>query len=93
MFTPMAFTVCAAVLGSLVLALTYVPVMSSFLLAARSSNAVAMVRGGARAATRSARVGARRIASSVVGGAVACSRALASVPFLGTEFMPKLDEG
>jgi heavy metal efflux system protein len=31
-FAPMAFTVCVAVLGSLVLALTYVPVMSSFLL-------------------------------------------------------------
>src|SRR5258705_11024224 len=33
MFRPMAFTVCAAVLGSLLLALTYIPGASSFLLA------------------------------------------------------------
>jgi cobalt-zinc-cadmium resistance protein CzcA len=32
MFAPMAFTVCVAVLGALLLALTYVPVLSSFLL-------------------------------------------------------------
>src|SRR5215212_1387622 len=32
MFTPMAFTVCVAVLGSLLLALTYVPVVASFVL-------------------------------------------------------------
>ena len=30
MFTPMAFTVCVAVLGSLLLALTYVPMVASF---------------------------------------------------------------
>jgi cobalt-zinc-cadmium resistance protein CzcA len=32
MFAPMAFTVCAAVLGSLLLALTYVPMACSFLM-------------------------------------------------------------
>src|SRR5207302_11480175 len=32
MFRPMAFTVCAAVLGSLLLALTYIPAASSYLL-------------------------------------------------------------
>src|SRR6185436_20670625 len=32
MFAPMAFTVCVAVLGSLILALTYVPMLSSFAL-------------------------------------------------------------
>src|SRR6185436_17839970 len=32
MFAPMAFTVCVAVFGSLILALTYVPVLSSFVL-------------------------------------------------------------
>src|SRR5205823_3729613 len=39
MFRPMAFTVCAAVLGSLILALTYVPAVSSYLLARRSKAA------------------------------------------------------
>src|SRR5215217_4302311 len=32
MFTPMAFTVCVAVLGSLLIALAYVPVVSSYVL-------------------------------------------------------------
>ena len=33
MFRPMAITVCAALFGSLLLALTYVPAMSSYLFA------------------------------------------------------------
>src|SRR5436190_3025378 len=37
MFRPMAFTVCAAVLGSLLLALTYVPAVASYVVAPRSS--------------------------------------------------------
>ena len=32
MFAPMAFTVCVAVLGSLLIALTYIPMVSSFVL-------------------------------------------------------------
>src|SRR6185503_16997523 len=38
MFRPMAFTVCAAVLGSLVLALTYIPAVSAYVLTRRTSN-------------------------------------------------------
>src|SRR5205085_11922726 len=35
MFRPMAFTVCAAVLGSLILALTYVPAVASYVFRGR----------------------------------------------------------
>jgi heavy metal efflux system protein len=93
MFTPMAFTVCVAVLGSLLLALTYVPMMSSFLLrhvTEKPSRWFEAVRRGYRRHLAWA-LAHRAI---VVGGAAALLiAALASVPYLGTEFMPKLDEG
>jgi cobalt-zinc-cadmium resistance protein CzcA len=120
MFRPMAFTVVAAVLGSLILALTYVPAVASYLFApgehpgthgsdqAGSARAVAAVHDKARRtthgdaqwfirlrtrydATLGWALGHRR---AVIGFAVGLlAVALASVPFLGTEFMPKLDEG
>jgi cobalt-zinc-cadmium resistance protein CzcA len=102
MFRPMAFTVCAAVLGSLLLALTYVPAVSSYLFA-RGHRAIRTdheQETGARwfgvVRMRYERMldwalSHRRL---VVGGALALlAIALGSVPFLGTEFMPKLDEG
>ncbi|MFL5583067.1 MAG: efflux RND transporter permease subunit [Gemmatimonadaceae bacterium] len=93
MFAPMAFTVCVAVLGSLALALTYVPMLSSFLLShveEKPSRWLEAVR------TRYRRDLGRALAhrGAVVGTAAALlAVALASVPFLGTEFMPRLDEG
>ena len=101
MFRPMAFTVCAAVLGSLLLALTYIPAASSFLLTSEPKPAGA-VRAHAEPkwflAIRSRysrslawAVGHRSV---VVGTALALlAVALGSIPFLGSEFMPKLDEG
>ncbi|MEP6594184.1 MAG: efflux RND transporter permease subunit, partial [Acidobacteriota bacterium] len=93
MFTPMAFTVCVAVLGSLVLALTYVPMMSSFLLVRVSdtpSRWFEAVRGCyARVLAWSLSHRAFVVASATL----LLVASLASVPFLGTEFMPKLDEG
>jgi cobalt-zinc-cadmium resistance protein CzcA len=93
MFTPMAFTVCVAVLGSLLLGLTYIPVLSSFVLrrvADRPARWFEIVRGAYRRHLAWALVHR----GVVVGGAAAILIvALASVPFLGTEFMPTLDEG
>jgi cobalt-zinc-cadmium resistance protein CzcA len=101
MFKPMAFTVCAAVLGSLLLALTYVPAVSSYLFARRG--AAAEADGGEHEARWFVRLRARYDRAlawalahrrAVVGGALGVlALALGSVPFLGTEFMPKLDEG
>ena len=106
MFRPMAFTVCAAVLGSLILALTYVPAVSSYVFGAKrrpNENAeqptgeehedarwFVRLRGSYEQMLNWA-LGHRRL---VIGGALALlAIALGSVPFLGTEFMPKLDEG
>ncbi|MEO7521064.1 MAG: CusA/CzcA family heavy metal efflux RND transporter, partial [Gemmatimonas sp.] len=107
MFRPMAFTVCAAVLGSLLLALTYIPAAATYVLGVdrdAASNAAAIrndaLHGDARwfSALRLRYVSLleRSLANRrfVVGAGIALlAVALASVPFLGTEFMPKLDEG
>ena len=101
MFRPMAFTVCAAVLGSLILALTYIPAASAYLFA-REGNTRSARRGHDDARwfvalrTRYERALHWSIMhrGAVVGGALGLlAVSLASVPFLGTEFMPKLDEG
>ena len=93
MFRPMAFTVCTAVLGSLLLALTYVPAVASF--------ALERVRESPARWFEAVRSRYRRILDwslghrrTVISGAFAIlALALASLPFIGTEFMPKLDEG
>jgi cobalt-zinc-cadmium resistance protein CzcA len=101
MFRPMAFTVCAAVLGSLLLALTYVPALSAYTFAReRRAGTAEKSHDDARwfvaVRERYERALAWHLAHrrAVVGGALGLlAVALASVPFLGTEFMPKLDEG
>jgi cobalt-zinc-cadmium resistance protein CzcA len=93
MFTPMAFTVCVAVLGSLLLAITYVPMVASFLLR-REPEAEVRWFNALRRWYRwhlSWALGHRALV--VLGSVIVLAAALGSVPFLGTEFMPKLDEG
>ncbi len=96
MFRPMAITVCAALAGSLWLALTFVP----------AAAVVVLRRGGAHAEDASSwfrRVRERYHAAlevllrhrvPVVAGAVLLvTGAIGSLAFIGTEFMPRLDEG
>jgi cobalt-zinc-cadmium resistance protein CzcA len=94
MFRPMAITVCSAILGSLLLSLTVVPVVSSYLLktAVRHHEDRWFVRLRDRYMRdlRSAMNHRRRTLAIAL---TAVTLAVASVPFLGTEFMPKLDEG
>jgi cobalt-zinc-cadmium resistance protein CzcA len=94
MFRPMAITVCSAILGSLLLSLTVVPVVSSYLLRLGGTHheerwfkriRERYVEHLADAMDHPKRTLA--IAGTVVG------LALASLPLMGTEFMPKLDEG
>ena len=105
MFRPMAFTVCAAVLGSLILALTYVPAAITYVLhrgtvvteptAASPDHSddtawftALRLRYGA---ALSWAIANRRIV--ITGALTMLVLALGSLPFLGSEFMPKLDEG
>jgi cobalt-zinc-cadmium resistance protein CzcA len=93
MFVPMAFTVVTAVLGSLLLALTYVPALSAMLLRhtheTPSRWMTALRASYARALDWSLTHAVPVFAAS----AVAILLALASLTRIGTEFMPKLDEG
>ena len=118
MFKPMAFTVVCAVLGSLLLALTYVPTISAALLKtpkrAGEGQTHALGTAGAnagaatniatdRASSLEARLRARyagaldwsighgKLITAVA--AVLAVTAVWSLTKIGTEFMPKLDEG
>jgi heavy metal efflux system protein len=94
MFRPMAITVCSALLGSLLLSLTAVPVVSSYVLKMRRHHH----EDGWFESLRTRYVSHLRYQmqrpSRTLGVALAAVvLAIGSVPFLGTEFMPKLDEG
>jgi heavy metal efflux system protein len=93
MFKPMAFTVVCAVLGSLALALIYVPAASLALLRhvhAKPLAAEQRVRDGYRRALQWTFAHGRPI---VVTSVALVGIALVSLTHIGTEFMPKLDEG
>lgn len=94
MFSPMVFTVCFALLGSLLTALTLVPVLCSFFLKRQSqereSLIIRWVKGPYTRLLESALRYPVRTLSVSVGLFLL---AMASVPFLGTEFVPRLDEG
>jgi cobalt-zinc-cadmium resistance protein CzcA len=109
MFRPLAYTIALAMLGSLVFSLTVAPVLASFLLRRRSEEGdetpggadagdepVEQVRLVRWAQDRyrpllSWALDHRR--SVIVGTAGAMVVGLATFPFLGTEFIPTLNEG
>src|SRR5579883_3158981 len=99
MFRPMAITVCSALFGSLLLSLTVVPALATFI-----------IRHGVRA--RTSPTGASRWIEklnntyalmltwamehrllTVSAAVLVLGVAVGSLFFIGTEFMPKLDEG
>lgn len=94
MFRPMAITVCSALVGALILSLTLVPVLGSYLL--RPSDREDHSRWFDYIQRRYDRllgyaVGhpGRVVALSLI----LLASALISLRYLGTEFMPRLDEG
>ncbi len=93
MFSPMALTVVFALIGSLIIALTLVPVLASIFLTNTSEKDTWVMRLAHRIyAPVLARVVRRpRLVASVAVGAFVLS--LGVIPLLGAEFVPKLDEG
>ena len=94
MYRPMAVTVVSALLGSLILTLTVVPAASRLLLSARPKETKRPLFGRFRdsyerflAVLQGHPVTVTAIATVIV------SSAVASLFFIGTEFMPRLDEG
>lgn len=93
MFVPMAFTVVCAVLGSLLLALTYVPAVSAIVLrhaAEDRSKLQDALEARYRRVLDWVLDHVRPVVAVAVAGVV---MAVWSLAHIGTEFMPKLDEG
>src|SRR5260370_15723661 len=100
MFRPMAITVCSALVGSLLFALMLVPALACLMLKVAS---ISETRGGesesawfTRLRDRYGRsldwVIAHRVRVIAAAGMM-LAVALGSLHFIGTEFMPRLDEG
>ncbi len=94
LFTPMAFTICYALLGSLLLALTLVPVLATYLF----RNGVKawenpMLGWMQRLYEATLAVTLRRPVLTVGIAALAVAGAFGLGSQLGSEFLPQLDEG
>ena len=94
MFSPMVFTVCFALLGSLLTALTFVPVLCSFFLKGRVSEKESFIIKAVHGPYISLLGKALQHPKKTVTIAVSLFiLTMASLPFMGTEFVPELDEG
>lgn len=94
MFVPMALTVIFALAGSLILSLTYVPAMLTFVLKGKVSENESFLIRWAKQVYKPAfgfMMRYRQQALAVAVGLVLISCAI--FPFLGSEFIPRLDEG
>ncbi len=94
LFTPMALTVCYALLGSLLLTLTLVPALASYLFGpgvrVRRHRVLEWLSAGYE---RAVRVTVRFAPMTVVVAGLAVVGAVALGTRLGAEFLPRLDEG
>ncbi len=93
-FGPMALTYGFALTGALLLALTFSPVMASLTLKARfEEHETFVVRGIRRIYTPLLRGALARPEMTVLIAVLALAATLSTLPFIGGEFMPKLEEG
>ena len=93
MFSPMAFTLTFALLGSMIMAVVAAPALSTYLLRAGRHREFFVLRKLKSAYEPALRwmLGHRR--KVVLAAAVGFAASLALIPFLGTEFIPTLEEG
>ena len=93
MFKPMAFAISFAMLGSLLFSLTVIPVLCSFFLKGGRDNdtwIMRKVKGPYLPILRWSIANRKRV---LVGALAALGLSVALVPFLGSEFVPQLEEG
>lgn len=94
MFSPMVFTVSFALLGSLLIALVLIPVLCSFFLQGKVIEKENILISKARKPYLNLLNTALEHRKKTVGVAIiAFITTIASIPFLGSEFVPELDEG
>ncbi|HJU29274.1 MAG TPA: CusA/CzcA family heavy metal efflux RND transporter [Candidatus Binataceae bacterium] len=92
MFRPMALTVIFALAGSLVFALTYVPVMASLLLKKIAPREPWVARRLGQLHERLRGITLKKPKAVVFASAGVLAGSLIVAPFLGSEFIPTLDE-
>ncbi|ABC80795.1 efflux RND transporter permease subunit [Anaeromyxobacter dehalogenans] len=93
MFAPLATTLLIALLVSLAVALTVIPVLSATLLKQEPERELRLVRRFHEAYLRLLRRAVRRPRRTLAVSGAALVLSTALVPLVGTEFMPPLDEG
>jgi cobalt-zinc-cadmium resistance protein CzcA len=94
MFRPMALTVCCALIGALVLTMTFVPAAASLALKPGHHGGHERILTALQRSYRSLLNRLMRRRWLTIGAAlVVVTIAVGSIRFLGTEFMPELDEG
>ena len=94
MFSPLAFTISFALLGSLILSLTLVPTLSTLFLKQEPHERDPLhIRFLKNAYLRLLKPCVRHPVLVVISVVLALAGAAALVPLIGTEFLPALDEG
>ncbi len=94
MFHPMAFTVVAALLGAMILSVTFIPAAVAIFITGKVSEHENIAVRGAKAAYLPVLRILMKARLTVVAASVAVlAIALAAATRLGSEFMPSLDEG
>ncbi|MEO5815874.1 MAG: CusA/CzcA family heavy metal efflux RND transporter [Gemmatimonadaceae bacterium] len=93
MFRPMAFAVVFAMIGSMIFSLTIIPVLCSFFLKGGSEADTWIMRVVKRPYLPALRWSIIHRKKTVSAAAIALALSLAIVPFLGSEFVPVLEEG
>ena len=93
MFKPMAFAISFAMLGSLLFSLTVIPVLCSFFLKGGKEEDTWIMRKIKRPYLRALGWSLGNGRKMLFAAVTALGLSLAMVPFLGTEFVPVLEEG
>ncbi|SNS64953.1 cobalt-zinc-cadmium resistance protein CzcA [Noviherbaspirillum humi] len=93
LFTPVALTIVFALASSLVLSLTVIPVLASFLLKRNPHDSPWLARKLEALYGRVLDWTQQRQKAVLVAGGLALAAALALYPLIGKSFMPSLDEG
>ena len=93
MFAPLALTICFALVGSLMLSLTVIPVLASFLMRAGVHSEDRVLAALKRVYLPVMRWALAYRKTAVSGALLALGLAVALFPFIGREFMPIMDEG
>jgi len=94
LFQPMAISIVLAMLASLLVALIVVPALATYLFRAGVKEKESLIMKPLEAIYRRTLERALKMCSTVVGIAVSLFiGALVLIPFLGTEFVPELEEG